>query len=311
MGISEDSNGHNGVVHRTGKAGTPIVKIALCLPFYDGPDVHTFDEYFAHMAYYGRLQERASIREQIRSKEAWSDMDEDEGATGDWWDDFNLPKLDAGSDTGHAELHDDDPMFEFIFCKQVKNSLPGQAREACVDLALKYDANYCFFFDSDMLFAKETLLRLYRHQEPVVYALAFTGREPILPVVYRWDRKTDIKTGITNIDSDWVEDYPRNTLFRCDAHGAGVFLVHTDVFKQLKKGWFNAQGAGEDIHFCRLCYDAGIPIYCDSSIWTAHKPNFPMFWHDEAFYDESQKIRAKITQSVLTQKFMDREVPVA
>lgn len=302
MGIHQNSNGHNGKESRTGKAGTPIVRVAICLPFYDGPDVHTFDEYFAHMAYYGRLQERAAIREALR-------YDNSRGQGVSSWETIaGLPPLDAGSETGLAELHDDDPIFEFIFCKQVKNSLPGQAREGCVQLALKYDADYCFFFDNDMLFAKETLLRLYRHQQPIVYALAFTAREPVLPVVYRWDRKTDPETGITNIDSDWVEDYPRNTLFRCDAHGAGVFLVHTDVFKVLEKGWFNAQGAGEDIHFCRLCYEAGIPIHCDSSIWTAHKPNFPMFWHDEAFYDNSQEIRNRLKQKALTKKFMDREI---
>ncbi len=302
MGVFRTGNGHEASPGRTGKAGTPIVRIALALPFYDGPDVHTFDEYFAHMAYYGRLQERAWIREKLRAN-YYSGKDWDpEGFYED------MPPLDPASDTGDAELQEDDPIFEFIICKQVKNSLPGQAREGCVQLAQKYDADYVFFFDNDMLFAKETLLRLYRHQKPVVYALAFTAREPVMPVVYKWHSKTNPVTGETRIDSDWMEDYPRNTLFRCDAHGAGVVLIKMDVFNQLDRNWFNAQGSGEDIHFCRRCYEAGIDIYCDSSIWTAHKPNFPMFWHDEAFFDSSQEIHERIKQNEKTKQLMEREV---
>lgn len=298
--MDHDANGHLPQTGRKGKAGTPIVRIALCLPFYDGPDVHCFEVFFAHQAYYGRLMERSMIREEVWAKygkEAWND--------------FDLPPLDPLSNTGLAELLDTDPIFEFIYCKQIKVSLPGAAREGCVELALKYDADYCFFFDNDMLFTKETFLRLYRHHKPVVYALAFTAREPILPVVYRWNKRFDKEEMVTKVDSEWLESYPKNTLFRVDAHGAGINLTNIEVFKTIPENWFNAQGAGEDIHFCRLCYDYHIDIYCDSSLWTAHKPNSPTFWHDEAFYEQSKAIMDKINQHEKTTELMAEEIKVA
>ena len=95
--------------------------------------------------------------------------------------------------------------------------------------------------DDDPVFS---FLRLYRHQKQVVFGLAFTSREPILPVVYKFNRTT--KEGVTSVDMDHVFDFPEDTLFQCDAHGTGVCLIHADAFRKIGKGWFNAQGSGED-----------------------------------------------------------------
>jgi len=230
------------------------------------------------MAYYGRLTERAHIREEIlfrSGKGSWEEIEKE------------LPPLDVESVTKDSELRDEDPIFEFVFIKEVKNSLIGQVREVLVDQAIEAGCDYVFFFDDDMLFAKETLIRLFRRQVPVVYALAFTSRQPVVPVVYKFITEWNPKTQRNERDTRFNLDYPRNSFFRADASGSGVCLIETDVFKSFPKPWFASTGCGEDMFFCYECDKRQIPIYVDSTLWTSHKPNFPMEWHDEGAFDRS------------------------
>lgn len=246
-------------------AETVRVLIGLCS--YKGPDVHCFDQHYEFMHYLGRLQERSR----------WLSF------AGSLPDGF--PGLDRMAPDGLAELATGDPAFEFCTATITGHSLIGQARDLIVDRALEFGSDYVFFFDDDMIFARDTFLRLWRRNVPFVGALAFTGREPITPVLYRFKRNWNFSKQTEDVDIEPIWRYERDSLVQVDAIGTGVVLIKTDVFRRVPKPWFHgAKGAGEDIHFCWQCAKAGVPIFCDTSVKTIHKPNQPAQWMDEAYY---------------------------
>lgn len=246
------------------------VKIVIGQCSYKGPDVHCYDQHYEFMHYLGRLQERSFWMNQFQKLP-------------------DLPRLDAFS-KGDAELCEGDPAFQFFTATVTGNSLIGQARDLIVDRALEFGADYVLFFDDDMIFARDAFLRLWRRQVPVCAALAFTAREPITPVLYRFKREWDPARHRVDIDIEPIFDYERDSLVQVDAVGTGVVLISTEVFRKVPKPWFNgARGAGEDIHFCVQCSQFQIPIYCDTSVKTIHKPNQPAQWHDESYYLSSRR----------------------
>lgn len=254
-------------------AASKTVRIALCLPWYNGPDRDTSAAYMEFYSYLGRLAERS------------------------WWlhhtgqqpsDVLQLPKLNPPA----ANLRDDESgvTFEFISSVFVAYSLPGTARETAVQWARKVGAHYVLMWDDDMLFDFDLLLQLWRNQVPICAALAFTSREPIQPVIYRF---IDFDIGQRGVSCglEVVHEYEKDALQQVDAVGAGVILIETSVFDRIPRPWFMSTGHGEDIHFCIMAKTAGVPVYVDTRIKTAHKPTFPVRWHDEAMYLESREPR--------------------
>jgi hypothetical protein len=279
---------------------TKRVKIAICLPWFDGADKDCQSAFLDFQHYLGRLQERS------------------------WWlaryphlrDTPLFPMLDPQFKTTQAEFPAEliGTEFEFGIADEVGLSLPGMARERLVEYALKWEADYVLFYDDDMLFDKDLFLRLYLDQKPVVAALAFTARKPISPVIYKFYERVDPERkectqcrGMVNIgldtcpldgahaaprhvtDSIPVFDYQRDALMECDAVGSGVMLIETAVFRKLPKPWFHSPGIGEDIFFCYHCRRHGIPVYVDTRVKTTHKPRFEEHWHNEKYYDRQLK----------------------
>ena len=176
----------------------------------------------------------------------------------------------------------------------VGNSLIGQARDSIIEMALGVAADYLLFFDDDMLFDPDAFLRLWRHQLPIIGALAFTARSPIAPVLWKFRRSWNVAKQCEDIDSQVMFQYPSNRLVEVDCIGTGVILISMDVFKKIKRPWFHGSiGAGEDFHFCWQAGIAGIKIYCDTSVKSSHKRHAPA-WHDEAAYLTSEDSALKI-----------------
>jgi hypothetical protein len=140
-----------------------------------------------------------------------------------------------------------------------------------------------------MAWASDTFLRLYLDKKPIVGALAFTGRRPVTPVIYKFkDWSSDVDaSGIPRISfsSDPVIDYQRDALQQVDAIGSGVMLIDCKVFKTIPKPWFTSYGLGEDIYFCARAKAHGVEVWVDTRVKTSHKPTFHSQWHDEAAYD--------------------------
>lgn len=249
------------------------IRIALGLPWYDGPDKDCFGAFLSFQHYLGRVQERL------------------------WW--YNrhaapketFPPLDVTDKTKEAEIppwmHGTD--LEFIISDESGVSLPGMARERVIDMSLRVGADYILFYDDDMLFTDKILFQLLRHEKPVVAALAFTAREPIAPVIYKFSDHQDHGSQITT-RVDPVLNYIPDALQQVDAIGFGVVLIQASVFRRMPKPWFNNPGIGEDIQFCIMCKRAGIPIFVDTAAKTIHKPRYHNEWHGEEKFRKDRAV---------------------
>lgn len=176
--------------------------------------------------------------------------------------------------------------YEFLQAWEIGNSLIGQARDRVCEVAIDGGADWVLMYDDDMRFKPDIFERLVAHNKLVVGALAFTGRQPICPVIYKFKKEWDAKQQAISVDIQPVLDYPRDSLVACDALGTGVILIKSEVLKRIEKPWFyGSLSCGEDILFAWKCKKAGIQIYCDTATKTLHRPNEPLFWHGEEFYD--------------------------
>lgn len=250
----------------------PPVKVALCLPWYDGADKDCVANMLIFQHYLGRLQERL------------------------WWlkhgyksTDTELPPLDDVNSKAEIPKELIGTEFKFAISDEIGCSLPGMARERCVDASMRWGADYFLFYDDDMLFGNDAFLRLYLDDKPIVGALAFTGREPITPVIYECDEVWAEDQSSVKLDYRPSFEYRRDELYEVPAVGAGMMLIKREVFEKVPKPWFNSTGMGEDIFFCMMCRKHGISTYVDTRVKTIHKPTFQKQWHDEIYYDKQRR----------------------
>jgi len=147
------------------------------------------------------------------------------------------------------------------------------ARMALAAAAMQQEMDYVLFLDSDMRFPPDTLARLLARNLPMVgcnyvsrkYPVRYIGVEKVA------DPESEEKGTLltTARDSTGVEE--------CDALGFGVMLIRRDVFEALpdprEQPWWwyewmpkhNSQ-IGEDVYFCRLVREAGVPIHVDHDL---------------------------------------------
>lgn len=145
------------------------------------------------------------------------------------------------------------------------------ARERLAESALEMGADYLFMIDDDMLAPYDLFYKLVANNKDICAALAFTRNPDHLPVVYEtvqgWDHSVNGGYGFTR----YVRNYPRNTLFECDAVGFGAVLIKTDVFRKTPKPWFFGMSqTGEDVTICIKAKKSGFSVWMDSRIKLGH-----------------------------------------
>ena len=179
-----------------------------------------------------------------------------------------------------------------------QTSLVGKARDLIIEGALQWEADYVFMWDADMGFEYSSFLNLWRHNVPVVGALAFTSRPPFYPVIMRIIEQSH-SNDLPSFTSEIVFDYPKDQLITnkdvggAIAFGSGVILLNTAIFKQIPQPWFYSTGCGEDFHFCTRCHEYGIQRYVDTSVKTTHKRwdvDFISEEYYEKYKEENQQI---------------------
>ncbi|QTC88106.1 glycosyltransferase family 2 protein [Brevundimonas pondensis] len=131
--------------------------------------------------------------------------------------------------------------------------------QSCLDEG----CDWLMMLDSDMRFPADTLLRLLKHNEPIVTANYSTRRSPSEPVAFR-SLKTCEKL-YTEAESEGLEE--------CAANGMGVSLIHRSVFEAMEKPWFYipyipaSDGHwGEDVWFCNQARKAGFATLVDHDL---------------------------------------------
>ena len=115
-------------------------------------------------------------------------------------------------------------------------SLIYDARNKLAKQAIKMGADYTMWFDSDMIFKPDTMLRLLEH---------------------KW---TDLE----------LPDKP----VKCGGVGFGCVLVKTEVLFEVAakfRTWFEPMnGFGEDLSFCYRARECGYDILLDPTIMCGH-----------------------------------------
>lgn len=130
-------------------------------------------------------------------------------------------------------------------------------REGTAGAVLASGATHLCFIDADMMFPKDAIEKLLKHDKEIIGA---NYRQRVMQ-----DKWTAFKDGVS------VSSYGKNGIEEVDSLGMGLTLIKTSVFSKLPKPWFpmewkDGTNVGEDIGFCRLAKKNGYKIYVDHNL---------------------------------------------
>ena len=263
-----------------------VTLLMIGLPWYSAPDDAVYEKYFEYMTYLGALAERTIIRHAMGA-EAFSKL--------------TLPKLSPDPSDVLAEPSEEDyerlGRLQLSICTYSRTSLVGLSREMIAETAVMCNADYLHTWDADMKFPNSAFLRLWRHQQPIVSALAFTARDPVYPALFGVKWVDDGEGGTVYERSRPLFDYPKDRLVGDDdtdgwlASGGACTLVDVGVYRSIDQPWYKSTGAGEDWFFCSRAADAGIPRFVDTSLVAQHRTH-DVVWIGEEEYWETRKNRS-------------------
>jgi hypothetical protein len=176
------------------------------------------------------------------------------------------------------------------------------SRNLVATLALNSGAEWCFFWDSDIVVPPYALTRLVGHGLPIIGGIYYRRHPEIWPEVFRYPAGGVMllePVSKRQLEEEWrATAYP---VLRADGIGAGCFLVNTMVLKKMKdkvpyrsftvKGpptaaidyyeffkygmgdpEMHKQGEGysEDLVFCVRAKKLGFQIYVDMTVACTH-----------------------------------------
>lgn len=163
------------------------------------------------------------------------------------------------------------------------------ARNQIVSTFLASSREYLLMVDSDAVLHPLTLERLSSWNVPVVAALAFMRKGPLLPTVYRGRQDTDREAFRVRIAEvkQFVSQHqallsskpivlqlrPDDALYEVDRTGCHCVLIRRDVLEAIPAPWFvrdEVHNAKEDFYFYEQVQKAGFPIFVDFSCMSAH-----------------------------------------
>lgn len=145
-----------------------------------------------------------------------------------------------------------------------RENLLAQARELMVD--------YVFFIDDDMVVPQDIIVRLAKHDVPVVSGLAFARREPFLPIILLNHHypNPDVPGGVVERYETWF-DYPEDQLVQVAGTGLAATLIRNDALEALSDyACTSKEGASEDIQLMRELRMKGFNIYIDTALKVGH-----------------------------------------
>ena len=159
----------------------------------------------------------------------------------------------------------------------LKNTLIYNARNTVAANAVKHDFDRVMWFDSDVTFEKDTLVRLAADLDKgydMVSGLYFLRKPETKPVIFDHVVYNVRDDGLVESGATYFEDYPKDSFFEIAGCGFGCVMMNVDLLKFLGKKYgapFTPLfGLGEDLSFCHRVRKEGIGIYCDSSVKCGH-----------------------------------------
>ena len=162
-------------------------------------------------------------------------------------------------------------------------SLVYDARNKLAKAAIAMNADWTMWFDSDMIFQPDTMLRLLDHNAPIVSGAYFRRSPPYHLVAYN---KCDAEK------REWSDlPLPTDTV-KCEGVGFGCILVKTEVLFNVAakfRTWFEpTNGFGEDLAFCWRARQCGYDILLDPKISCGHVGQVVV---NESFYKAYSEVK--------------------
>jgi len=151
-------------------------------------------------------------------------------------------------------------------------SLIYSSRNQLAARAIKLEADYVLWLDSDMTFMPDTLQRMHRQMAEnnldILSGLYFRRVRPFTPVLFDKLVCDGEDKGFTEF-----ETIPP-ALFEAGGIGFGCVLMKTDVFLDVQSKFgcmFDPiNGFGEDLSFCWRARECGHKIYVDPTLMCGH-----------------------------------------
>lgn len=165
------------------------------------------------------------------------------------------------------------------------------ARNNVATRTLESGAEWCFFWDSDVLIPSNAIVQLTSHNLPIISGLYYRRHPQIWPEIFR-----EVNGVLTPIRQNQIP----NIAFEVDGVGMGCTLIHRKVFEVMKEqgaplrsfrvagpppgeikfydffSWGIGRGEteqhrySEDLTFCVRARKAGFKIYCDPIVKAGH-----------------------------------------
>ncbi|MBQ1292848.1 MAG: hypothetical protein IIY21_02335 [Clostridiales bacterium] len=166
-------------------------------------------------------------------------------------------------------------------------SLVYDSRNKLAAMAVNMEADYIMWFDSDMVFAPNTLVKMMKtldeHPEiDILSGLYFRRATPFTPVLFK-----KLERAGSGVEYEDYKEIP-DGLFEVAGCGFGCVLMKTDclygmVDEEGIGNWFEPfNKAGEDCAFCIRAREAGYKVYCDPDIALGHMGYAPV---TRSFYE--------------------------
>lgn len=154
-------------------------------------------------------------------------------------------------------------------------SLVYNSRNDLAQKALKMQADYVLWLDSDMMFEYDTLEKmmhtLKENELDILSGVYYRRVKPFTPVLMS---KLRIDESTNFCEHENLNSYPEDKLFEVEGIGFGCVLMDSAVLFEVGmtyKDWFSPIGkVGEDLSFCWRARQCGYKIFVDPSIQLGH-----------------------------------------
>lgn len=153
-------------------------------------------------------------------------------------------------------------------------SLIYASRNELGKTAIRQEADYVLWLDSDMQFDSDTLVKMLKTMKEkdldILTGLYFRRTHPYTPVLFD---KLEVKPSGACSWSEF-ETLPEDELFKVGGCGFGCVLMGVDVLISVQKEFgtmFTPMGnTGEDLAFCWRARKCGYDIWCDPNLEVGH-----------------------------------------
>ena len=184
----------------------------------------------------------------------------------------------------------------------MKSSILYISRDNLVEAAIRAQADYIMFLDSDQIIYEDTIDRLATHLnngEDIVTTLIFRKDPPYQPCIFSSRKELDNKQiSLTYYD---IESENLTKPFYVECCGLGCAMLKLDVFKNIAQPWFLPRPyTGEDVSFMWEAREKGYKILCDPTIEVGHigQKNFNRKDYFNILQDEYKLLNGSVTPEV-------------